>query len=201
MPENLDSEQRDRLWNHLLHVETQLYGRVTLFLTIETVLLAIVGIVYSKPGLSLLVVKAIVFLGLCITIIWYYLQERVKQVFDAVNKRALDNLPEYQNTENAIYKERWPLRRLSTSHTPVFDIETRAHLAFTKETRSDKRLKNGIQKSGPPAAQNNAVRIEPRGFSPHCIRGGVVSFLSAKPLPKCQRWSTFLNAIFRSDEL
>ncbi len=124
MPENLDSEQRDRLWNHLLHVETQLYGRVTLFLTIETVLLAIVGIVYSKPGLSLLVVKAIVFLGLCITIIWYYLQERVKQVFDAVHKRALDNLPEYQNTENAIHKERWPLRRLSTYHTPSIPILT-----------------------------------------------------------------------------
>ena len=124
MPENLDSEQRNRLWDHLLHVETQLYGRVTLFLTIETVLLAIVGIVYSKPGLSLLVVKAIVILGLCITIIWGYLQDRVKQVFDAVIKRALDNLPEYKDTQKAIHEERWPLRKLSTSDTPSIPILT-----------------------------------------------------------------------------
>src|SRR6266700_102299 len=65
MPENLDSEPRNRLWAHRLHVESQMYSRVTLFLVIESVLLAVVGTVYSKTGLSLLVVKAIVILGLC----------------------------------------------------------------------------------------------------------------------------------------
>jgi hypothetical protein len=109
MPENLDSEQRNRLWEHRLHVEIQMYGRVTLFLAIETVLLAIVGIVYSKPGLSLLVVKAIVFLGLCLTIIWGYLQDSIKQVFYAVDTRALANLPEYKATVDATKKARWPL--------------------------------------------------------------------------------------------
>ena len=72
MPEDLKNseEQRNRLWEHLLHVETQIYARMTLFLVIETLLLATVGTIYSKPAPSLLVVKAIVFLGLCITIIW-----------------------------------------------------------------------------------------------------------------------------------
>lgn len=70
MPENVDSEeQRNRLWNYLLHVETQIYTRMTLFLVIETLLLATVGTIDSKPVPSLLVVKAIVLLGLCITII------------------------------------------------------------------------------------------------------------------------------------
>ncbi len=119
MPEDLDSEQRNRLWAHRLHIEIQMYNRVTLFLVIESVLLAIVGTVYSKPGLSLIVVKAIVFLGLCITIIWGYLQDRVKQVFDAVDTRALANLPEYKATVEATKKPRWPL---STSKAPTLPI-------------------------------------------------------------------------------
>jgi hypothetical protein len=117
-------EQRNRLWEHLLHIETQIYARMTLFLVIETLLLATVGTIDSKPAPSLLVVKAIVFLGLCITIIWVYLGDRVKQVFDVVKKRAFDNLPEYQKTDNTIPEERWPLRRLSTGRTPSIPILT-----------------------------------------------------------------------------
>lgn len=119
MSENLEDseEQRNRLWNHRLHVESQMYGRVTLFLAIESALLAIVGFVYGKPGFSLLVVKAIVFLGLCLTIIWGYLQDRVKQVFDAVNTRALANLPEYKATVDATKEPRWPLSKRSKAPT------------------------------------------------------------------------------------
>jgi len=43
MTENLDSEQRNRLWEHRLFIESQIYGRANLFLVIETVLLAVVG--------------------------------------------------------------------------------------------------------------------------------------------------------------
>src|SRR6266700_5735867 len=43
MPDNLDSEQRTRLWEYRLHIENQLYIRLTVFLTYETILLAVVG--------------------------------------------------------------------------------------------------------------------------------------------------------------
>lgn len=120
MLENLDSEeQRNRLWEHRLHVEVQMYGRVSLFLVIESLILTTVGIMYSKLGLSLLVVKAIVFLGLCITIIWGYLQDRVKQVFDAVDTRALANLPEYRATVEATKTARWPLSKSKAPTLPI----------------------------------------------------------------------------------
>jgi hypothetical protein len=120
-PENLEDceEQRARLWDHRLHVETMLYTRVTLFSVIESILLATVGTVYSKPGFSLLVVKAIVFLGLCITIIWVYLQDRVKQVFEAVDARALKHLPEYKGSVDAFKAPRWPLSKSKSPTPPI----------------------------------------------------------------------------------
>lgn len=33
MSENLDSEQRARLWEYRLHIEDQVYSRMTVFLT------------------------------------------------------------------------------------------------------------------------------------------------------------------------
>ncbi len=51
MSENLDSEQRARLWEYRLHVENQLYSRMTVFLAFETILLAVVGTLYANPNL------------------------------------------------------------------------------------------------------------------------------------------------------
>ena len=110
MPENLDSEQRARLWEHRLFIESQIYGRANLFLIIETVLLAVVGTLYSKTGPSILVLKVIGFLGFCLTIIWAYVQDRVKHVFYVINKRCLDNLPEYKVSIDEFGKGRWPFR-------------------------------------------------------------------------------------------
>src|SRR6266567_1203544 len=105
MPEDLDNseEKRDRLWNYLLHVETQIYTRMTLFLVIETLLLATVGTFDSKPAPSLLVVKAIDILGLCITIIWFLLGHRVKQVFEVVDEQA-QHLPVYEEFLDTLKK-------------------------------------------------------------------------------------------------
>ena len=50
MPENLDSEQRARLWEHRLEIEKLLFSRLTIFLTYETILLAVFGALYSKTG-------------------------------------------------------------------------------------------------------------------------------------------------------
>jgi hypothetical protein len=56
---HLDSEQRRRLWEYRLHVETQLYNRLTFFLIFESVLLGVVGALYSKTGQSILVLMDI----------------------------------------------------------------------------------------------------------------------------------------------
>jgi hypothetical protein len=127
MPEDLDNseEKRDRLWNYLLHVETQIYTRMTLFLVIETLLLATVGTFDSKPAPSLLVVKAIDILGLCITIIWFLLGHRVKQVFEVVDEQA-QHLPVYEEFLDTLKKTKpaiLPLR-LFRGHAPSIAILT-----------------------------------------------------------------------------
>ena len=80
MTEKLDSEQSRRLWEYRLHLETQLYNRLTFFLIFESVLLGVVGTLYSKTSQSTLLLKVIVLLGFCITVVWVYVQHNVKQL-------------------------------------------------------------------------------------------------------------------------
>ena len=115
MPENLDSEQRARLWEHRLEIEKLLFSRLTVFLTYETILLAVFGALYSKTGQATLVLKVIVILGFCTTGVWFYIQDRNKHVYDVLEKRAYDNLPEYKVSRDLFGKGRWPLRVQSPS--------------------------------------------------------------------------------------
>lgn len=110
MSENLDSEQRARLWAHKLEIENLFFSRLTVFLTYETILLAVFGALYSKTDQSTPVLKVIVILGFCITGVWLYIQDRQKQVYDVLDKRAYDNLPEYKVSRDLFGKGRWPLR-------------------------------------------------------------------------------------------
>ena len=96
MSEDLASEARNRLWEFRLHVENLLYSRLNFFLIFESVLLGVVGALYTRPGQSILVLKAIVILGFCITVVWLYVQHNIKQIFVVLDKRAYDFFPEYE---------------------------------------------------------------------------------------------------------
>jgi len=72
MSENLDSEQRTCLWEYRLHVENQLYSRLTFFLAFETILLGVVGILYNNPNSARNVLILLIVLGVLITLIWLY---------------------------------------------------------------------------------------------------------------------------------
>ncbi len=102
MTEKLDSEQSRRLWEFRLHLETQLYNRLTFFLIFESVLLGVVGALYSKTSQSILVLRAIVFLGFCITVVWLYIQHNSKQSFVVMENRAKVNFPEHNESINRL---------------------------------------------------------------------------------------------------
>jgi hypothetical protein len=104
MSENLNSEERRRLWEFRLHIETILYNRLAFFLAFETVLLAVVGTLYGKPDSPKGVLIIIVVLGVLITLIWLYLQHNMKQIFDVADQRILDsdNFPEHKETVDRI---------------------------------------------------------------------------------------------------
>ena len=78
MPENLENDQINRLWEHRLHVDNELYVLLNFFLIFESVLLGVVGVLYSRPNPAMMVLRVLVILGLSITIVWGYVQARHK---------------------------------------------------------------------------------------------------------------------------
>jgi hypothetical protein len=47
MAEDLDNEQKARLWKHKLHLDTTFYIRLNFFLVFESILLGFVGVLYT----------------------------------------------------------------------------------------------------------------------------------------------------------
>jgi hypothetical protein len=121
--ENLDSEQRARLWEYRLHVENQLYTRLTVFLAYETILLAVVGMLYANATLPKNMLIILTVFGSLITLIWLYVQHNVKQVFVILDRRTYDNLPEHRETIKRIYSARKWESRLGI-RTPVLLLLT-----------------------------------------------------------------------------
>jgi hypothetical protein len=82
------------------------------FLTYETILTGVVGVLYatkSDPPITLL--SILIALGMLITLIWLYAQHNVKQVYTILDRRTYDNLPEHQETIKRIYRARkWESR-------------------------------------------------------------------------------------------
>ncbi|HYU72044.1 MAG TPA: hypothetical protein VEL31_05145 [Ktedonobacteraceae bacterium] len=125
MSENLDSEQRARLWGYRLHVENQLYSRLTVFLTYETILLAVVGTLYNNPNSARNVLIVLVVLGVLITLIWLYVRHNVKQVFVILDFRTYDTLPEHKETVDKILNARKWESKLGI-RTPALSLLTYA---------------------------------------------------------------------------
>jgi len=112
MPDNLDSEQRTRLWEYRLHIENQLYIRLTVFLTYETILLAVVGTLQNNLNSAKSVVLVLIVLGMLVTLIWLYIQHNTQQIFVILDRRTYDNLPEHKETIDRIMRARRLERRL-----------------------------------------------------------------------------------------
>ena len=125
MPDNLDSEQRTRLWEYRLHIENQLYVRLTVFLTYETILLAVVGTLQNNLNSAKSVVLILIVLGMLVTLIWLYIQHNTKQIFVILDRRTYDILPEHKETIDRMMRARRLERRLGVrTRTPVLLLLT-----------------------------------------------------------------------------
>jgi hypothetical protein len=123
MAEGSDGGQLNRLWDYRLFVESMLYTRLTSFLTFETILLAVVGTLYTRPDLPRNVLKVLVVTGLLITLIWLYVQHNVRQIFLVLENRALESFPEHRETVSRILRMRRVENRLRI-RTPALLLMT-----------------------------------------------------------------------------
>lgn len=123
MPEDVDSEQSNRLWAYRLHIESILYSRLAFFLAFETILLGVVGTLYNKADASRIVLIILIVLGGLITLIWLYVQHNMKQIFVVLDKRVYDNFPEHKESVDRILSIRRVESRLGM-RTPALMLLT-----------------------------------------------------------------------------
>jgi len=106
--QNLDIDQKKRLWEMTVHDDTMFNNRLNFFLVFESVLLSVVGLLYSSkftPAKTVLI--TIICLGIVITILWGYVQARQKYVYDTLASLCREVFPEYKMARAKIGK--WPV--------------------------------------------------------------------------------------------
>jgi hypothetical protein len=106
--QNLDSEQKKRLWEMTVHDDTMFNNRLNFFLVFESVLLSVVGLLYSsKFTPAKIVLIMIICLGIVLTILWGYIQARQRHVYESLASLCREVFPEYKMARAQIGK--WPL--------------------------------------------------------------------------------------------
>jgi hypothetical protein len=109
MIENLDNEQINRLLEYRLHLENNFNNRLNFFLVFESVLIAMVGVLYSRPSTSILVARLVIILGFSLTLIWGYVQARQKYVVYSINELMEEIAPEYKLASERRKRRKWPI--------------------------------------------------------------------------------------------
>jgi hypothetical protein len=104
--------ENDRLWEHVLHEDGQLFQRGNFFMLAESLLVVAYsgllaasethGTSYSATRL-LLAARVLAGFGLLLTAIWFYVGRRHLKYCKYIRARAKDRLPEYRAT-----REGWP---------------------------------------------------------------------------------------------
>jgi hypothetical protein len=113
MSENLDNDQLNRLWEHGLHIDAMFHNRLNFFLVFESILLGVVGLLYSRSTTAKPVLISIICLGLILTILWGYVQARMKYVFDSLRTFHREVIPEYKLTLIRRERVKWPISSTS----------------------------------------------------------------------------------------
>jgi hypothetical protein len=103
----LNDDQKHRLWEHGLHEDTMFNNRLNFFLVFESILLSVVGSLYSKLTPTKVILITIVCLGIVITIIWGYVQARQKHTYDVLGSAAREVFDEFVIIRTRIGK--WPV--------------------------------------------------------------------------------------------
>ena len=104
MPDNVDNERLNRLWLHGLHEDKIFNDRLSFFLVFESILLGVVGMLYSAPNPKTIVLLAIMILGLVITVVWGLVQIQQKRSLDVIKARVKELDPDYRKTVEIRHK-------------------------------------------------------------------------------------------------
>ena len=103
----LNQDEKDRLWQHRLAVGTNFNNFVNFFLVSESVLLAVVGMFSGKSIQYKSIQVPIIFLGLILTLIWFFVQGKQNYILEIIKKRCEIHLLEYKETRSQRNPKKW----------------------------------------------------------------------------------------------
>jgi hypothetical protein len=116
----LDAEQRARTWEHGLHEDKVFNDRLNFFSFLESALLGIFGVLYSKqPPAPKSFLYSLAGLGIASTLIWLSIQLRQMFYLNHLASKHAEILPEFRDTLDGFSKNKW-WRRFSV--TPLLAI-------------------------------------------------------------------------------
>lgn len=121
MQEPLGKDQIDRIFEHRAHSVDAFYNRLNSFLIFESILLGVIGLLYSKPTSPLLAIKLFIVFGIVITLIWWYVQARQRHYLNVATSYAKEVIPEYSAILSKVKEEVLPSlsRNLVTHAIPA----------------------------------------------------------------------------------
>ncbi|HEX8773275.1 MAG TPA: hypothetical protein VF735_06680 [Pyrinomonadaceae bacterium] len=111
----LDAEQRGRVWEHGLHEDKLFHDRLNFFSFLESALLGIFGVLYSKqPPAPKSFLISLAALGITSTLLWLFIQLRHWSYLNHLVGKNKEILPEFEKTVDDFSKnKRW--RRFSVT--------------------------------------------------------------------------------------
>ena len=113
MSQHLDSDQINRLWQHAAHSQNRFDNRLNFFLVFESVLLGVVGVLYSKTSSAKMIVIALICLGFVLTAFWGYVQARERYLLNDLEAQLQEVAPEYRETMMRRERVKWPISSTS----------------------------------------------------------------------------------------
>jgi hypothetical protein len=109
MVQKLNDNQIDRLWQHIEAVQNRFDNRLNFFLIFESILMGVVGMLYSRPSSVNIVLIFVICLGILLTVIWQYVQARERYLLDDLENKLKEVVPEYQETVVRRERVKWPI--------------------------------------------------------------------------------------------
>jgi hypothetical protein len=109
MTQKLNDNQIDRLWQHVAASQSRFDNRLNFFLIFESILMGVVGMLYSRPSSVKIVLILVIILGIFLTLIWQYVQARERYLLDDLENKIKEVVPEYQETVIRRERIKWPI--------------------------------------------------------------------------------------------
>lgn len=101
---DLDAEQRARTWEHGLHEDKLFHDRLNFFSFLESAILGIFGVLYSKqPPAPRSFLFSLAALGIASTFIWLLIQLRHASYLNYLVDKHIKILPEFRDTTEDFY--------------------------------------------------------------------------------------------------